>query len=76
VARPLFLLRTDPASETMGITSFSGVVQWVSCRDDDECLVLIGNLLNDRDLVSSDPVGVQLEYVGSWVVGSISDAAP
>ena len=42
----------------------------------DECLVLIGYLLNDRDLVSSDPVSVQLEYVGSWVFGNISDTAP
>ena len=32
VARPLFLLRTDPASEKLGITSLSAVVQWVSCR--------------------------------------------
>jgi len=49
------------------------VKRWESL---DECLVLIGYLLNDRDLVSSDPVSVQLEYVGSWVFGNISDTAP
>ena len=27
-----FLLRTDSASEKLGITSLSAVVQWVSCR--------------------------------------------
>ena len=32
VARPWFLLRTDPASEKLGITSLSAVVQWVSRR--------------------------------------------
>jgi len=32
VARPWFLLRIDPASEKLGITSLSAVVQWVSCR--------------------------------------------
>ena len=32
VARPCFLLRTDPASENLGITSLSAVVQWVSWR--------------------------------------------
>jgi len=32
VARPWFLLRTDPASEKLGISSLSTVVQWVFCR--------------------------------------------
>ena len=32
VARPCFLLKTDPASEKMGIASLSAVVQWVSWR--------------------------------------------
>jgi len=32
VAGPCFLLRIDPASEKLGITSLSAVVQWVSCR--------------------------------------------
>jgi len=32
VARPWFLLRIDPASEKLGITSLSAVVRWVSCR--------------------------------------------
>jgi len=31
-SRPWFLLRIDPASEKLGITSLSAVVQWVSCR--------------------------------------------
>ena len=42
VARPWFLLRTDPASEKLGITSLSAVVQWGLLWDDDEDLVLIG----------------------------------
>ena len=45
-------------------------------QDDDEGFVLIGYLLNDRDLVCSKPLGVQLEYVDSWVFGSISATAP
>ena len=45
-------------------------------QDDDESLVLIGYLLNDRDLVCSKPLSVQLEYAGSLVFGSISAAAP
>ena len=32
VAKPRFPLRTDPATEKLGITSLSAVVQWVSCR--------------------------------------------
>jgi len=32
VARPWFLLRIDPASEKLGITSLPAVVQWGSCR--------------------------------------------
>ena len=32
VERPWFLLRTDPASEKLGIISLSAVVQWVSWR--------------------------------------------
>jgi len=84
VSRPWFLLRTDPASEKLGITSLSAGVQWVSCRcavgllqDGDEGLVLIGYLLNGRDLVCSKTLGVRLEYIGSWVIfGSISAAAP
>jgi len=32
VARPCFMLRTDPASERLGITNLSAVVQWVSRR--------------------------------------------
>jgi len=45
-------------------------------QDDDEGFVLMGYLLNDRDLVCSKPLGVQLEYVDSWVFGSISATAP
>jgi len=33
-------------------------------------------LLNDRDLVISEPLGVQLEYVGPWVFDSITAATP
>jgi len=32
VARVCFLLRTDPPSEKLGVTSLSAVGQWVSCR--------------------------------------------
>ena len=45
-------------------------------QNDDGSLVLIGQLLGGG-VVFSEPLGVQLEYVGSWVIfGSISVAAP
>ena len=32
VARPCLFLRTNPASEKLGIASLSAIVQWVSCK--------------------------------------------
>jgi len=73
VARTWFLLRIDLASEKIGITSFSAVVQWVSCRTRMKASLLV----NNRYLLCSKTLGVQLEYIGSWVMlGSISAAAP
>jgi len=42
VARPWFLLKTDPASEKLGITCLSGLVQWVVCRTMMKAVLLLG----------------------------------
>ena len=43
VARPCFLLSTDPAVEKLGITSLSAVVQWDSCRTMMKVLFLLAS---------------------------------
>jgi len=40
VARSWFLFRTETASQNLGITSLSAVVQWVSCRTTMKALFL------------------------------------
>ena len=71
------VLRTDPASEKLGITiaclqlcSGSHVGRWWK-----PCSYRL-KLLNDEDLVCSEHLGVQLENAGSWVIKSVFWPSP
>ena len=49
----------------------------VLLKDDQECLVLASQLLDNVDLACSEPLGVQLQNAGSWVIfGGIDAAEP
>jgi len=75
VARPWFLLRTDPASEKLESLTFlqfcsgSPVGRWWK-----PCSYRLA--AQWRRSFCSQPLGVQLEYVGSWVFDSISASVP
>jgi len=45
VTRPWFLLRIDPASEKLGISSLPAIVQWGSCRTKMKALFLWSSYL-------------------------------
>ena len=55
VARPWFLLMTDPASGKLEITILSAVVQWVSCRKKMKALFLQASCSLTEILVCCEP---------------------
>ena len=67
VARPCFLLSTDPASEKLVITRLSAVVQWVSCRTMMKALLLYASCSATAILFAVSPSVYSWSMLGRGV---------